>query len=67
MAVTYMTHPEHGATVCYNEIEVAECKKHGWVEQGQVAPAHAAPAEVVAASVAASPEKRGRGRPRKAR
>ena len=44
-----------------------DIKRDGWVEQGQVAPAPSAPAEVVAASVAAPPEKRGRGRPRKAR
>jgi hypothetical protein len=26
----YLTHPDHGTHICYSQMEVEECKKHGW-------------------------------------
>lgn len=31
--LVYLRHPDHGVHIVYNDIELAECKSNGWVEQ----------------------------------
>lgn len=35
---TYLTHPEHGTHLAYDDGEVERCKKNGWVVYGDKPP-----------------------------
>lgn len=63
--LVYLTHPQHGTHIAYDQSEVDRCKANGWVLRDEKKPAPVVGVDVDGDGVIDKPFKK-RGRPAKA-